>query len=347
MLGTITLSGALADGRAALRAGPFAFARGGLQPRDLSPLLDPLTRATGTVQFDGALAWTDRGLASTGMLDIRDLDFLGPLGEVEGAHGKVRLTSLAPLRTAPGQKIAVARVASVTPLTHVAATFRLAGETIEVQTLNADVADGQMSLGPLAVSLAPGASTRGELRLHAIDIGALIAASNLADRVQASGRVSGRVPFRYGREGLSLVDGKIATVGPSRLSIAAGVWRAGQPITETGPAGRFAFDALEHLAIDRLDGTVNSLPDGRLNLLLQIQGRSDPPVPPPAKVSLFALLRGKAFKESLPIPKDTKVNLTLDMSLNFAELLAAYRAAWAENLPKEAGGPKAESPASP
>ena len=40
----------------------------------------------------------------------------------------------------------------------------------------------------------------------------------------------------------------------------------------------FAYQALENLAFDQLDGTVNSLPMGRLGLLLHIKGRNEPVV---------------------------------------------------------------------
>jgi hypothetical protein len=88
----------------------------------------------------------------------------------------------------------------------------------------------------------------------------------------------------------------------------------------------FAYQAMENLAFDRLQGKINSLPGGRLGLVLHIEGRNDPPKQEEARVGLFALLRGEAFKQPVPLPKGTPIDLTLDTSLNFDELLRAYQA---------------------
>ena len=55
-----------------------------------------------------------------------------------------------------------------------------------------------------------------------------------------------------------------------------------------------------------------------------VRGRHDPPVAEQARVGLMDLIRGRAFERRIPLPKGTPVNLTLDTSLNFDELLAAY-----------------------
>lgn len=329
---TLAASAKAGRGKAEIRVHNLSFNPGVLQPGDLSPMLAPLTRVKGTAGFIGNFAWTPRGFSSGGVLTVQNLDFIGPPGALHNVNGRVRFTSLVPLRTAPDQTISVSKVDWVTPLTNLSVTLQLRPERLEIQRATADLSGGQVSLDPLALSLSPGAGTQGELRLHKIDIGALIAASNLSSKVKASARISGTVPFRYGPEGLRLVEGHVATIGPGRLSIAPGVWSAEQPTNGPGAIRGFAYQALEHLAIDNLDGTVGSLPNGRLQLLLHIQGYYDPEKPRAAEVGLIALLRGKAFDKAVPLPKGTKVNLTLDMSLNFAELLAEYRRTWAESL---------------
>jgi len=44
-----------------------------------------------------------------------------------------------------------------------------------------------------------------------------------------------------------------------------------------------------------------------------------------ARIGLIPLVRGEVLQEPLPLPKGTPVNLTLDTSLNFDELLHAYQ----------------------
>ena len=333
-IGTVAFVGSKKTGRwkAIIRAKQLAFSPTGLQPKDLSPLLASLSQVRGTASFVGSLSSRPRGLTSEGVLTVRNLDFVGPPGAVHGTNGQVHFTSLAPLRTAPNQTLSVAKVDWVTPLTNLAATFELGSAQLAIQNATANLASGQVSLGPLSLSLAPGSGGQGELRLHKIDIGTLVAASNLGDKITASGQMSGILPFRYGPQGLRIVEGRVATVGPGRLSIAPGTWSDAQGSAGPGAVRGFAYQALQHLAIDKMDGMVNSLSNGRLRLLLHIRGHYDPAKPIAAEVGLIALLRGKAFDAAIPLPKGTKINLTLDLSLNFAELLAEYRKVWAESL---------------
>ena len=58
--------------------------------------------------------------------------------------------------------------------------------------------------------------------------------------------------------------------------------------------------------------------------MLHVKGRHDPPTAPVTRIGLIDLLRGHAFDKPIPLPKGTPVDLTLDTSLNFDELLAAY-----------------------
>ena len=47
-----------------------------------------------------------------------------------------------------------------------------------------------------------------------------------------------------------------------------------------------------------------------------------------ARVGLLDLLRGRAFNKRIALPAKTPVDLTLDTSLNFDELLEAWRRAY-------------------
>jgi CRP-like cAMP-binding protein len=92
----------------------------------------------------------------------------------------------------------------------------------------------------------------------------------------------------------------------------------------------FAYQAMENLAFDQLEAGVNSTDKGRLGILFHIKGEHDPKVAEKARVGLFDLLRGQAFNKRIALPAKTPVDLTLDTSLNFDELLAAWRRSFAE-----------------
>jgi hypothetical protein len=86
----------------------------------------------------------------------------------------------------------------------------------------------------------------------------------------------------------------------------------------------FAYQALENLSFDRLEGAVNSQPMGRLGVQLHIVGRNDPQQAAEPRVRVLDLLRGRAFDRPLPLPKGTPIDLTLDTSVNLDELLESY-----------------------
>ena len=90
----------------------------------------------------------------------------------------------------------------------------------------------------------------------------------------------------------------------------------------------FAYQAMENLSFTALEAGVNSTDQGRLAILFHIKGEHDPKVAEKARVGLLDLLRGKAFNKRIALPAKTPVDLTLDTSLNFDELLEAWRRAY-------------------
>ena len=97
---------------------------------------------------------------------------------------------------------------------------------------------------------------------------------------------------------------------------------------------RLAGSELAKAVLARIDGVPSeqlqsiSQPDGRLGLLFQVKGHHEPEVAERARLSFFDVLRGRAFERRIPLPKGTPIELTLDSSLNFDELVAAYADAW-------------------
>lgn len=132
-----------------------------------------------------------------------------------------------------------------------------------------------------------------------------------------------------------MTNGHFAATGPARLSIKRTVWTGGEA-AQTDAIRDFAYQALENLAIDALDARLNSLPAGRLGVVFHIKGRNDPAVAQETRIGVMDLIQGHAFDKPLPLPKGTPVDLTLDTSLNFDELLEAYRHAYSADLAEAA-----------
>ncbi len=341
-------------GRAEFAVHALAFAAKGLQPRDIAPSLRMMSRAHGHVTFDGDLAWSSRGVTSSGLLGTRDLGFTSAVGDVVDAAGDIALANLAPLTTAPDQTITARRIDGVVSITDVKIGFDASPTALDVTSATAQVASGQGSVEPFHVDLGPRATWRSTLSLRHVDIGRLIAASSLASSMKLEAVVDGRLPFEAGPTGLRFTQGRIEAVGPGRLTIARAALAGAGPAAGGGlavnnAAQDFAYQALEDLAFDSLDASIDSVAHDRLRVLFHIKGRHDPPAKTTAKVGLWAVLRGKAFDKPMPLPSDTGINLTLDTSLNFGELIHSLDAIWkggaADRSPPVQGtGPQKESP---
>jgi hypothetical protein len=94
----------------------------------------------------------------------------------------------------------------------------------------------------------------------------------------------------------------------------------------------FAYQALENLAFESLSADINSIDKGRLQIVFHIKGQSDPPRKQVAEVPLPDILNGTALTKPIPLPSGTPIELTLDTSLNFDELLKSYAEAWSKAL---------------
>ena len=330
-------------GRADVDAGALAFAPGALQPADLSPLLAFARSAEGAAPFRGWFAWGPGGrLSSGGELIARSINFTSPLGPVQGLSADLHFTSLAPLLTAPGQSIDVALVKAITPMSGLSARFRLGATALSIEAASGEVAHGRISLEPTVAPLAPGSTIDGALVLDRVDLGDVIAASSLASAVKLDAVVDGRIPFRFGPGGLTIQQGRLRAVRPGVLSISRAALTGGAASTAAGQTAfgqDLAYQALDNLAFQTLDASLNTLPGDRLGVLFHIEGQHDPGGGKRAVVGLADLIGGKAFAKPMTLPSGTGIDLTLDTSLNFGQLVGDLGQAWRESL----GGAAARS----
>ncbi|MBE7219675.1 MAG: YdbH domain-containing protein, partial [Caulobacteraceae bacterium] len=315
-----------------LEAPALAFAPDALQPAMILPALAPFgTEVKGSGAASLRLGWGKSPADATGEARFRTggLDFKSSAGPVKGLSTDLRIASLDPLTTAPAQRVHVQALQTLLPLTDIAAVVQLQPAALEIASAGATLGGGRVSLDPMRVPLRPGATITGVAHAHDVQVAPLLAAVNLSRALKLDARLGGVLPFSLGPDGLHFQKGQLAAEGPGRLTLVrqalTGVSADGGPAGAPPSAAQdFAFQALEDLAFTALDARVNSQPGGRLGVLFHIKGRHDPPVGRPARVSLIDLLKGRAFQKSIPLPKGTQVDLTLDTSLNFDDLYKAY-----------------------
>jgi hypothetical protein len=333
----LKLDDELASGRGDLRVetGPLAFRRGGLQPQDLTPLAAGLvgSPAEGLFEFAGGFRWTRSAVESSGRASLRGFSFRSPLGAAKDADMTLDLTSLAPLVSRPAQPFAVAQVDSFVPLLGVKGRVQLLPDRIRIEGASAQAAGGTVRLERTEVPFADGAAWSGAIDLSQVRTEDLIRASPFADKIELSARINGRLPFVVSPHGVTFTKGEIAAIGPGRLSIRREaltgglVAAAGAPPQATPNAMQaMAYQALEDLAFSKLDAEVNSLPGGRLGVLFHVKGRHAPAHPQALALPLADALRGRIADKPLPLPAGTEVDLTLDTSVNFDELVKDFSA---------------------
>ncbi len=349
---TLTHKGRSGAGGIDIEAPTIVFAEGGLQPADLSPLAGDFvgSPATGSVSFQGRIDWlAEAEGASSGRLTIPNLDFVSPAGPVKGLKGTVDFTSLAPLVTAPGQRLTADLLESVTPLTDIELTFGLdkAGVTVEGGDLT--LAGGLVRLEPFTLPLDRSQPFSGVIVLENVQLGEIIAGAGFGDRVALDAVVSGRLPFTSDPQaGVRISGGTLAAVRPGRLSIQ----REALSGLEAGGGGEgvppntvqdLAYQAMENLSFDILSAEVNSLDAGRIGVLFHIRGRHDPPVRQELRIGIAEFISREFLNRELPLPSGTGIDLTLDTTLNLNQLIGDLL-----ELNRARGGdPSAEAAAPP
>ncbi len=338
-LGKIKLNQAQRDGsgRVDIDIDGLDFAPGQGQPTDLTPLAASARDTSGHLGFTGWLNWTGKGdISSAGELTANALAFASPLGRVENLNAQVRFNSLTPPTTGPGQMITVAAIQTVTPLTNLTVVFNLDDKAFHAERMTAAFAGGTLGVEPANIPFAADGGFSSAVVLHQVDIGTILDATNLSDKVKVKAKVDGRIPFTVGPGGLTIQSGTL-NAGAGRLSIS----RAAFEVSPNSPATAvpassfaqdFAYQAMENLAFDNMDATLDSQAHDRLGILFHIKGRHDPPTRTRAVFGLLDVLQGKALAKPVPLPSGTKIDLTLDTSLNFGELVSALQRAWNDAL---------------
>ena len=344
-LGRVTIRHDVASGRgqADIDASRLVFAKGGLQPLGLTPLAAIARDAEGTAAFTGRFAWQDEVMTSEGRITTPGLDFKSPLGQVHQLKGQIVFDSLAPLTSPPGQVLTIDSVDAIVPIQSVRASLSLGAEAMRLEAATFEASKGKITVEPLDVPLDGKGVITGVVNIAGMDLGELVSGSTLADKVKVEAVIDGRLPFEAGPAGFRFVDGKVYAVGPGRLSIARealGEVDAGQGQstvageTTVNAIQDFAYQAMENLSFSTLEAGVNSTDKGRLGVLFHIKGEHDPKIVEKARIGLMELLNGSAFQRRIPLPAKTPVDLTLDTSLNFDELIAAWKRGWQEAEPE-------------
>jgi hypothetical protein len=257
------------QGRATIALAPVAFGPE-LQPDDLTPIAAGLvSEVTGRLALDGDVTWSRADVTSDLALLIDQLGFSTGPARLEQVNGVVRLDSIWPPTTPPGQQLAIGLLDLGLPLTAGIATFQLqAGPRLEVAQLQWDLAGGTARAEPFSLG-SPLQALDVTLRAERLDLGRLLALTRL-DGLSGEGSLDGVLPLHVADGAAIMEGGKLAATGPGVLrydaEAAPAALRAG------GEGVDLLLQALENFHYEALEITLDGRTDAAMDIALHIAG---------------------------------------------------------------------------
>lgn len=251
---------------------PLTLAPGALTPAAISPLLAPhVQQVSGTVALDGRAAWGPQDPASELDLLLRDLSFTTGAARIERANGVIRIDRLAPPRTPPDQRLAIAMFDIGLPLTDGLLAGRLVGDgSLWMSDVGFRFADGLVRARPF--SLRSGQTSLSVvLEAQDLDLAALARIVEL-DGLAGEGRMAGRLPLVI-EDGVVRITGGVLEASPPgwvryRPSDPPAAFAAG------GEGVGIMLSALENFRYDVLRVTLDGRTDEEMDIGLALHGRN-------------------------------------------------------------------------
>ncbi|MEQ9642910.1 MAG: YdbH domain-containing protein [Alphaproteobacteria bacterium] len=249
---------------------PLAFAKDGLQPTQLLPLLRGLvTSVEGLLDIRAKAAWGGDELTSEATVEATAIGAQTPLAVLEGLNGKVAFTSLVPPQTAPRQTITLARLDIGLPLIDGEAEITLRPDgKLDLHKLGWPWAGGRIHLAdevidPLADTIAA------TLRVDDVDL-AELARLLENENVDITGRIGGTIPVEIKGDSVFIRDARLASIDGGTIRY---VSQGAEAIMDKGGAGsELLIQALKDFRYDKLIATLNGETTGNLDLALQLRG---------------------------------------------------------------------------
>ncbi|MGM0584380.1 MAG: intermembrane phospholipid transport protein YdbH family protein, partial [Pseudomonadota bacterium] len=265
----------LGAGAAEARVGPgrVRFRPGGLQPAAFSPRFAALRDVGGSVEVDGSLSKPAGGAAST-RLRLRLYDLSASAGDAgaEGLSGELVFSSLSPLVSAGVQRLSARRLIAGVPLSDADLRFSVVpgrgGASIRIRRATAGLAGGEVVLSD-ATWNTDAAVNAAEVAVRDVSIERLLRDWRI-EGVGGTGRLSGMIPIRVGRNGISVEGGRLEADGPGVVRVNWGGAR--ETLVGAGEQAELAVRALEDFRYEALSMGVDQAPGEALTLSVRLEG---------------------------------------------------------------------------
>ena len=258
-----------AAGRARISVDGLNFALDGLQPFDISPLVQGLAaNVVGRVDGVGEVRWTGDSVTSDGRFTTEGLDFAAAFGPVQGMSGTIRFDDLIALRTPPGQEL---RFASINPGIEVLdgrLTYQLLPDTqMRIESGRWPFAGGELLLQPTLLDFAADKERRLTFEVVGVDA-ALFLQRYEFENVSATGVFDGILPTVFDASGGRVEGGRLVSRdGGGTLAYVGELSNR-----DLGTFGNMAYGALRSLRYDSLVVGLNGAIDGEMLTDVEFSG---------------------------------------------------------------------------
>lgn len=277
-----------AKGRHALASGAgtadvalarLQFGPGGARLAKLMPGRKPAyAPRAGALEAKARLAWRSGTFDGGADVTVTDLTVSNPDKSVaiEGLATRLRFDRLLPPVTAPGQELAVRRIAAGAALNDVKLRFALRpGKTpvqpvVAIESLGAEFAGGTITGRDITFDPAR-AVNRAVIRVQNIDIEKLLNVAQVKG-LSGTGIISGTLPVVLRSGGIAIDKGALTAAGPGTLHFKSDA--AKKTLASGGKYVTLALEALEDFRYRKLSIEINKALAGEGAVLVHVEGHN-------------------------------------------------------------------------
>ena len=198
-------------GQVGLSLLPLRFSPGVFEAADVAPAIaDLVTGMSGEISLVGDVDWSGDGCSGGFDLDIAGLSMRANGVAFGGVNGIIRVDSLAPLGTPPGQTIKLALIDAGVPFEDSVLRFQLRpGAVLFVESFQGRWAGGTVGASDIALDVRE-QSLHGVLNVQEIDLEALARLADI-EGVSGTGRISGDIPVAFENGQLAIMNGHLTS----------------------------------------------------------------------------------------------------------------------------------------
>ena len=263
------------SGEATADFGPanMVFAPGGLQPTNLTPLLNQIEQLIGQTTISGeALIERGRPPKISAKANIDNLTVLTDGLRTEGLSGTLAFSSLNPLISDGNQRLTLRRLVAGVPITDVEAVFHIPrsrrGMTVVLNEAAATLAGGRIRVGRVVYR---GGAADLQVGISNLPLEQLLEDWKV-EGLKGTGLIAGSLPVSIRPKGVAIKDGSLLSLRPGVIQVDFGSAR--QTLRNAGDQVDLAVRTLEDFHYNTLTLGVSKPFGGELELRVGLNGKN-------------------------------------------------------------------------